>query len=204
MRLENDRVILRDMIPADVEDRVYWQTVETEWMDWDAPWENDPRSIYYEPFDELAYRRYCVQRLANPMDENQMRMSFQICSNDGQETHIGWCNCYLVDEEYRFSPVGTRHTIGIDIPPPSARRKGYATAAWMLFIQYLLTSGVKYVYTQTWSGNERVLGLIHKLGFREVDRKKGIRFVNGKPYDALTFRLSRHAFLRMAKTTKQE
>ncbi len=23
---------------ADIEDRIYWETVETEWQLWDAPW----------------------------------------------------------------------------------------------------------------------------------------------------------------------
>lgn len=204
MRLENDKVILRDMICADVEDRIYWQSVETEWMDWDAPWESDPCSIYYQPFDESAYRRACAPKLASLSDESQKRLSFQICANDGQETHIGWCNCYFIDDAYRYSPVGNRHTIGIDIPPLTARHKGYATAAWTLFIQYLLAGGAKSIYTQTWSGNERVVGLIRKLGFREVDRKRDVHFVRGKPYDGLTFRLDKRAFLKTAKTVKQK
>ena len=29
------------MIESDIEDYVRWFTAETEWMDWDAPWENE-------------------------------------------------------------------------------------------------------------------------------------------------------------------
>lgn len=206
MRLQNDKVILRDMIPADIEDRIYWQTVETEWLGWDAPWESDPRSVYYRPFDETAYRRACAQKLLtlSEADEGQPRMSFQICANDGKETHIGWCNCYYIDEAFRYSPAGSCHTVGIDIPVTAARHKGYATAAWTLFIGYLLTGGATEIYTQTWSGNARVLGLIGKLGFAEIDRKKGNRYVNGKPYDALTFRLDRRAFQKAARDVKAQ
>ena len=68
-------------------------------------------------------------------------------------------------------------TIGIDIPTLAARRKGYAAAAWDLFIQYLLSNGIEEMYTQTWSGNERVLGLIYKVGFEECHREHEIRVV---------------------------
>ncbi len=199
MRLENERVILRDLIASDVEDRVRWQTAETEWLSWDAPWENDPRSIFYEPFNEEQYRRACAARLAHPLDEDAMRMSFQICANDGKETHIGWCNCYYIDEEYNYTRYVARHAIGIDIPATAARRKGYATAAWTLFIRYLYAHGVTDIYTQTWSGNLRVQGLIKKLGFIEVSRKKDRHIINGEYYDALTFRLSRYAFERAVR-----
>ncbi|HWQ59162.1 MAG TPA: GNAT family protein [Clostridia bacterium] len=202
MRLENDKVILRDMIASDADDRVRWQTVETEWLDWDAPWESDPASLFYAPFDETAYRALCAQRLARARGERAMRVSFEICVNDARETHIGWCNSYGIDEEYRFSPTGRRRAIGIDIPPLEARHKGYATAAWTLFIDYFFSQGLREVYTQTWSGNARVLGLIQKLGFAEADCKPGARLVRGEYYDALTFRLDRRAFRSAARLRK--
>ena len=31
MRLVNDKVILRDFAEKDIEDRIHWETVETEW-----------------------------------------------------------------------------------------------------------------------------------------------------------------------------
>lgn len=196
MRLHNEKVILRDMIAGDVEDRIRWETVETEWCDWDAPWESDPRSIDYVPFDEMKYRRECAEALSKPKDDAKARMSFEICANDGKETHIGWCNCYYINEDHLYTRGAGKHAIGIDIPPLSARRKGYATAAWTLFIRYLIEHGAQEIYTQTWSGNERVIGLIHKLGFVEVGRKKEKRVVRGAVYDALTFRLDREAFER--------
>ena len=32
-------IILRDFIDTDIERRIYWEKVETEWQLWDAPWE---------------------------------------------------------------------------------------------------------------------------------------------------------------------
>ena len=49
-------------------------------------------------------------------------------------------------------------------------------------------------YTQTWSGNQRMIGLARKLGFRESMRKPGLRRVRGTAYDGLTFRLDLDAF----------
>ncbi len=203
MRLVSDKVILRDMIESDIEERIRWQTVETEWLLWDAPWENDPKSIHYVPFDEETYRRGAEKKLETLRNSAQHapRQSFEICINDARETHIGWCNCYFIDDMYFYCPTGTRRAIGIDIPCEGARNRGYATAAWKLFIAYLVENGAGEIYTQTWSGNLRVQGLIHKLGFLEVDRKEGLRLVRGERYDALTFRLGQEALTRLVAGT---
>lgn len=204
MRLSNEKVILRDMIEADIEDRVRWETVETEWLLWDAPWENDPASVHYVPFDEQAFRRGAAKKLAKLacMEKNEPRLSFEVCINNAGETHIGWCNCYFIDDAYFYSPAGARKTIGIDIPPLAARGKGYATAAWALFIGYLIENGAKEVYAQTWSGNLRVLGLMRKLGFIEVNRKKELRIVRKERFDALTFRLDSEVYARYMRNTQ--
>ena len=47
------------------------------------------------------------------------------------------------------------------------------------------------LYTQTWSGNVRMLRCTEKLGFVECNRNVGTREVDGKKYDGLTFRLKR-------------
>lgn len=40
----NDKVILRDFKEGDIEKRIYWETSETEWQLWDAPWEYENQS----------------------------------------------------------------------------------------------------------------------------------------------------------------
>lgn len=37
--LSDEKVILRDFIESDIQTRVRWETEETEWQAWDAPWE---------------------------------------------------------------------------------------------------------------------------------------------------------------------
>lgn len=44
-------------------------------------------------------------------------------------------------------------------------------------------------FTQTWSGNIHMMKVTERLGFTEIVRKTDYREVNGKKYDAVTFRL---------------
>lgn len=39
MQIKYENIILRDIIPSDIEDYVRWFTTETEWSNADAPWE---------------------------------------------------------------------------------------------------------------------------------------------------------------------
>jgi len=39
MQLKNDKVILRYIKESDIENYLRWATIETEWQNWDAPWE---------------------------------------------------------------------------------------------------------------------------------------------------------------------
>lgn len=192
MEIKNHKVILRDFIESDIGDRIYWETIETEWKQWDAPWEYHEGEV----FDSIGYR---IDRLAwlskeKEKDENRMRKSFQICINDESRKHIGWMNSYNIDNNYNFTRGQGHCTIGIDIPDMSSRRKGYATASWGLFIQYLLSNEIEDIYTQTWSGNERVIGLMNKLGFEECNRVNGYRTIKGQLYDGLTFKLNKEKY----------
>lgn len=190
MEIKNDKVILRDFVESDIEDRIYWETVETEWQLWDAPWEYNEDEV----FDSDKYRKERLEWLGKEKDENRMRWGFQICINDESRKHIGWINAYNIDDSYIYTKGNGYCTIGIDIPDLSSRGKGYATASWDLFIQYLLRNGIGDIYTQTWSGNERVIGLIKKIGFEECNREYEFRIVRGQLYDGLTFKLNREKY----------
>lgn len=185
MEIKGEKVILRDFIKEDIEDRIIWETIETEWLGWDAPWE-----LEEEPFDPKEYSSLMRNRLSNKQDINRFRYGFQICINDEVKKHIGWINAYYIDDNYNYSNKDGKLAIGINIPDLSSRRKGYATEAWSLYIRYLLDNGIEDIYTQTWSGNIRVIGLMDKLGFEECNCKENFRIVRGKFYDGLTFKLN--------------
>ncbi len=184
-------VILRDFCQSDIQKRVLWETEQTEWQLWDAPWEYEGLSSA-EREAELehytAMMRSWVDKFAL-MPKDAPRSGFQIDYKPTGE-YIGWCNSYFLDDDYCFTDEKTaRIAIGIDIPELSARGKGCALEALTLFVDYLIASGKTDIYTQTWSGNSRMIALAQKLGFYECCRKTGIRLVRGEKYDGLTFKL---------------
>lgn len=185
MKIKGQKVLLRDFIKEDIEDRIRWETIETEWLEWDAPWEMEEE----EPFNPKEYRSLMNKRLSNKHDPNRFRYGFQICVNDETKKHIGWINAYCIDDNYCYTNYDGKLTIGIDIPDLGSRQKGHATEAWSLYIKYLLDNGIEDIYTQTWAGNIRVIGLMRKIGFVECNREKDFRRIREKSYDGLTFKL---------------
>lgn len=165
------------MLESDIEDYVRWYTVETEWSDWDAPWEP------IEETEESARGRFTAYyEKVKGREPDAERRNFEI-ECDGR--HIGWVSRYTDLGEWE-NP-GQYPAVGIDIPELEAR--GVGTEALRQFIEYLHAHGHNVIYTQTWSGNARMLRVAEKLGFREVYRKEGDCEVRGKTYDALTLRL---------------
>lgn len=124
--------------------------------------------------------------ICESLSDEMPRKSFQICTPEGE--YVGWCGSYFINEDCCIDENGDRLAIGIDLPEESARGKGLATHALRLFMAYLCTLGFTELYTQTWSGNERMIKLAEKLGFTECCRKPKLRTVRGQQYDGLTFR----------------
>lgn len=108
----------------------------------------------------------------------------------------GWVSSYSIDENYKWIGVikgdqTVYRAIGIDICEPNVWGNGIGTNALRTFMNYYFENGVDELYTQTWSGNARMLGYSEKLGFVECNRNVGIREVNGQKYDSLTFRVQK-------------
>lgn len=103
MEIRNGKVILRDFVDTDIEDRIHWETVETEWQLWDAPWEYEQDE---KPFDPEQYRSKMLERLSREKDECRLRSGFQICIDNPDRTHIGWCNAYRIDDQYNYTKDG--------------------------------------------------------------------------------------------------
>lgn len=193
--LENDHLILRDFLQSDMEKRIDWEQNETEWQLWDAPWEYEGLTAE-ERREELEEYIRTMQGWAErcqSLSPDAMRYSFQIVIKE-ENRYIGWVNAYDIDDAYCYTEGEGHCTVGIDIPDREARGKGYGRQALTLFIDYLLMRGVKEIYTQTWSGNQRMIHIAEKMGFEECDRKEGIRMVRGERYDGLTFRLNLKCF----------
>lgn len=175
MILTNCNIILRYIKESDIEDYNRWLTTETEWGDWDAPWEEDGACEFLE------------RQKANLVKVPNTYAKLEIDTLSGQ--HIGWVSSYYIDG------YTDKKAVGIDIPPIDARGKKYGENALSLFMAYLFIHCNKNIlYTQTWSGNTAMLRLAEKIGFVEVERIKNLRKVRGKNYDALTLSISKESF----------
>ena len=188
MEIKFENIILRDMIESDIEDYVRWFTTETEWSKTDAPWEPIESDAETE---RVSWQEYYES--VKDLPDDVRRWKFEIEWNG---RHIGWVSSYPIDEHYEW--IGeiqdgqtVYRAIGIDICEPDVWGHGIGTNALRAFINYYFDSGITELYTQTWSGNTRMIRCAAKLGFAECNRYIGKREVEGKTYDALTFRLEK-------------
>ncbi|MBQ5781879.1 MAG: GNAT family N-acetyltransferase, partial [Oscillospiraceae bacterium] len=77
-------LILRDMIENDIEDYVRWFTADTEWGNWDAPWEP------FEDDEETVCENFRNQYdTLNNYSGTKYRFEIEL---DGE--HIGWVGSY--------------------------------------------------------------------------------------------------------------
>lgn len=184
MKIEFENIILRDMIESDIEDYVRWFTVEREWENWDAPWEKEDTNEEEQRREWKAY----YDKVKNRPDE-VFRWRLEIEWNG---RHIGWCSSYKINKNYEWTAKDTAYrAVGIDICEPDARGKGIGSNALRAFINHHFADGVVEHYTQTWSGNVRMIRCAEKLGFVECNRETDFREVNGQKYDGLTLRLEK-------------
>lgn len=192
MRIVYKDIILRDYQETDIEDDIRWMTTETEWHNWDAPWEAEEALRKFNP--ETFYEKAMI-KLKRPKTKADFRWAFEIDTKSG--VHIGGVNSYFNDENYRWKPRnegGCLYTLGIGICESAYWSKGYGTQAFAAFIKYHFTKGVTDVYTETWSGNYPMLALAGKLGFEECHRETGFRVAHGQPVDGIVFKLNNDRF----------
>ena len=176
------------MCLEDIDDYILWSTREIEWQDWDAPWEKE------ENIDIEELRNNLHEKLARELPIVRRRL--EICNIN--ETHIGWVSSYYIDEDK------TKFAIGIDITNNEFRGKTLGELAFSLYISYLLKSNyISDIYTQTWSGNERMIKLANKCGFELIDTEINLREVRGGMYNGLTFRLNKELFWNRYKNLKK-
>ena len=175
------------MVETDIADYVRWFTTETEWLDWDEPW--DP--IQTDDVTEQNRWTKCWMS-ALVLSEESPRKRFEV---EAEGRHIGCVLSYRVDENFSWIPEEGIHAgqaaytaIGIDICDPIMQGKGYGTQAMKVFLQYLCSLGCKDLYVDTWSGNLRVIRMMNKTKFSLYRRIPERWTVRGKQYDELIYR----------------
>lgn len=196
MEIKHQNIVLRDMRESDIEDEIRWYTVETQWALWDAPWEMEE---VLREFDPEKHRQSSLEWIAARKPDH--RLSLEVETADG--VHIGSVSAYCINEDFNWQKVTGEEerrklnwAVGIEISESAYWSAGWGTQALTAFIRYHLEEGYTNLYTQTWSGNFRMIALAKKLGFVECNREHGNRQVRGGTYDGLTFRLDEAAFRR--------
>ena len=191
MEIRYKSIVLRDMVEADIEDYVRWFTTEREWENWDAPWEKEDSS---EEAERKSWTEYYDSVKALPDDVRRWKFEIEV---DGR--HIGWVSSYPIDESYEWvdevrEGQKLHRAVGICICESAVWGGGIGTDALRAFIRYWFSNGETELYTQTWSGNARMLRCAEKLGFVECRRRVGVREVRGARYDALTLKRDADSF----------
>ena len=179
IEIVGSRVLLRDPLPEDVEARLRWSTVETDWQDWDAPWEG--KSV--TPPERMEAARSSIrEQIAQPLPRSRTQLWVQVIGGP----LLGWVNHYHHDPEARLTYAG------VNICESACWGQGLGSEAFRLWIGCLFTHyDLVAVRTATWSGNARMLRVAEKCGFVLVERNVGSREVRGETYDGLSFELTR-------------
>ena len=113
MKIIGNTVILRDLCRGDIERRILWETQQTEWQQWDAPWEYEETGVQASLAWLEAYREHLESRVQELrwMDEQQLRRGFEIALASDSGKSIGWCNSYFLKDDLWRKTWGFRDLI---------------------------------------------------------------------------------------------
>ena len=146
-------------------------TSNDEWTEFNGP---------YFPYAHPSLEEFkfgVFQRLLSGVD-------LQVITVD--DTPIGTVNSYWECESTRWIEAG------IVIYDSEYWGKGIALKAIPLWINYLFeTQTIERVGMTTWSGNQRMMSLASKLGFKQEAVLRKVRYYQGKYYDSVKYGILR-------------
>ena len=170
--LKGDNIILRSLEITDIDNYIYWYTVDREWEEWDAPWERFN-------FDEESIKLFILSKIIEDR-KSKVKKFLQVCTKDG--THIGWVNAYFLKES------SNKLAVGITLPPTDFRGKGYGREGLILFMNYL-KENFNPIYMETWTGNIPMMRVGENIGFKEVHREENFWSKDSISYDRVTYKI---------------
>ncbi len=150
MEIKYQSVVLRDMRESDIEDEIRWNTIETQWALWDAPWEMEEELASFDPAE---HRKKALEGLSRKKPEH--RLEFEIDTDRG--VHIGSVSTYCIDVNFNWFQCRSeeerdqaRWAVGIDVNDSAYWSGGWGTQALTAFVKYHLAAGHADLYAQTW------------------------------------------------------
>lgn len=150
-------------------------------------WENDTR-IWHLGNTLTPYSRFAIEQFVLNTDNDifsakQLRLMIDWHTCESGVTSIGSIDLF------DFDPFHKRAGIGILIDEP-ARRKGFATEALQLLIDYCFhTLNLHQVFCNIEKSNTESIRLFEKTGFVQCATKKDWLLKEGKWTDELLFQL---------------
>lgn len=175
MEIIGQKIVLRDWQEEDLKPYRLWNTDHHAWMDWDAP--------YFDrmPFKELSQRLDIIWSRILSGEWATPRMIMVIAEKESNR-FLGVVTRYWTSQETNWMSTG------LTIYDEQDWDKGFGTEAYQLWISYLFENDPSLVRLDywTWSGNNRMMRLGEKLGFKEEARFRKARIVKGEYYDSIT------------------
>ncbi|MHC4939219.1 MAG: GNAT family N-acetyltransferase [Planctomycetota bacterium] len=176
LRIDGERIRLRDFVSEDLPLYEKWLQPGQEWHRWDAPYMPEPDATWIRRHLDSVREGIATQDWEVP----RWRV---VIADKPTNRLVGAVARYWISEATHWSAVG------IDIYDPSRWGKGIGFEALKLWCDYLFDAVPEFARLdlRTWSGNERMIKLAGKLGFKEEARFRKARVVDGEYYDGLAF-----------------
>lgn len=184
MQLEGKRLKLRDWIEEDLEPFRHWNTGDHLWMEFNGPYY--PRLNQMELATRIEFYRKKIAR--QDWDDLRTRL---VIADISTNTLLGTVNWYWQSPETNWK------SLGVALFDEAHWGKGLGYEALELWIDYLFEQDATLVRLdfRTWSGNEGMMRLAQKLGFREEARFRKARIVKDKYYDSIGLGVLREEWL---------
>lgn len=153
MKLQGQHILLRAIEPGDIEVLYQWENDTENWK----------VSSTQTPFSRFVLEQYIASAHQDIYSVKQLRLI--ICNLENKPV-----GCIDI---FDFEPNHLRAGIGILIADKSERRKGYASEALDLLIEYcFLSLNVHQLYCNITTDNEASVLLFQKHGFQITGIKK--------------------------------
>ncbi len=166
MKLQSTNISLRALEPEDIDYLYKWENDTENWR----------VSNTQAPFSRFVLEQYIATSHQDIYSVKQLRL--MICDNEN--TPVGCIDLF------DFEPSHLRAGIGVLIADKSDRRKGYASEALELLIEYCHdTLNLHQLYCNITIDNEPSVLLFQKHGFQITGIKKQWIREAGKFYDEL-------------------
>ncbi len=176
INIQGNQITLRDWRLANLDAYRGWLQPGREWLKLDAPYEPD----FTQAQIERSIARYTKSIEANEWPSPRKRL---VIADSQTERLLGTVNWYWQSE------ITNWLSVGVAIYNPANWRRGIGYEALGLWSEYLWQALPKIARLglSTWSGNQGMIRLAMKLGFKEEARYRKARIVDGEYFDSVGY-----------------